>query len=249
MDWKLFASTFALVFLAELGDKTQLTALAASSGAKSPWSVFAGASLALVTSTLIAVLVGTALTKAFPDRILKLVAGGLFLVFGTVLIIQNIKPSAEAETSLLKIKPGVLTGFVLDRAKEFERASHEDYRSAAERVTIPELKELLLSIAAEESEHLATLDGQVAPEQRQDFARSESVVECPECVKVGDEGGDEAVLRSAIGHERSTAEFYSKLADVVHIPAMKPFFQNLSLSERKHLELLENFANQRGWDL
>jgi rubrerythrin len=247
MDWKLFFSTFVLVFIAELGDKTQLTALAASSGAKSPWSVFAGASLALVTSTLIAVLVGTALTKAFPDRILKLVAGGLFLLFGAILIVQNAKPSSEPEAQQMTITTGALTSFVLDRAKEFEKASYEDYLAAAEKVNHPELKALLLSIANDESNHIVRLEGRESADEV--FTESDTTLECPEFVRVNEDDGDEQILRNAIAHERSTAEFYSKLSATVHIPALKPLFQNLSLSERQHLEQLKNFAEQRGWNL
>ena len=59
MDPKLFLTVFGTVFLAELGDKTQLAALtrtAAADGSK--WTVFFAASAALVVSTLVAVLIG-----------------------------------------------------------------------------------------------------------------------------------------------------------------------------------------------
>ncbi len=245
MDWKLFAGTFALVFLAELGDKTQLTALAASSGAKSPWSVFAGASLALVLSTLIAVLVGTGLTKVLPDRYLKLAAGVLFLIFGAVLILRNFKPAPEAEEAKWEIKPGFLASFVMERAREFEEASHTGYAEAAKCAQMPELQALFRSLAEEESAHLKTLDA--GGTEAGEFTATETTLVCPANVSYSEEGGDRAAVLSAIAHERMTAEFYGKLGDVVHIHSLKPLFYSLASAEKLHLERLENFAKEKGW--
>jgi len=76
-------SIFLVVFLAELGDKTQLaTLLFAADGQSSPWGVFLAASGALVLSTLIAVLVGGQLSAYIPPRLLKFTAGIGFLVIG-----------------------------------------------------------------------------------------------------------------------------------------------------------------------
>jgi putative Ca2+/H+ antiporter (TMEM165/GDT1 family) len=85
MDWKLFASTFAAIFLAELGDKTQLATLSlASSGSR--WVVFAGSALALVASSAIAVLGGEALARLVPPHWIKRFAGALFVVLGVAMI-------------------------------------------------------------------------------------------------------------------------------------------------------------------
>jgi putative Ca2+/H+ antiporter (TMEM165/GDT1 family) len=81
MDWKLFASTFAAIFLAELGDKTQLATLTLASGG-SRWVVFGGAALALVASTAIAVLAGEAVSRVIPPIWIRRGAGALFLVLG-----------------------------------------------------------------------------------------------------------------------------------------------------------------------
>ena len=78
-------TTFALIFLAELGDKTQLAVLAMASR-NNPWAVLIGASAALVASTVLAVVLGYALRKLLPEsstRILHYIAGGLFLIVGT----------------------------------------------------------------------------------------------------------------------------------------------------------------------
>jgi putative Ca2+/H+ antiporter (TMEM165/GDT1 family) len=78
-----FISVFASVFLAELGDKTQLaTMLFASRSNLTPMSVFLAAALALVVSTGIAVLVGTAAQQYLIKVPLKLIAGVLFIIIG-----------------------------------------------------------------------------------------------------------------------------------------------------------------------
>ena len=47
MDWRVFAATFAALFVAELGDKTQLAVITLTSKHQNPWSVFLGATAAL----------------------------------------------------------------------------------------------------------------------------------------------------------------------------------------------------------
>ena len=89
--WKIAFSTFALVFVAELGDKTQLAALALSADSNRPWAVFLGASAALVLSSGIAVILGTVLHRVMPEGMTKIIqyaAGALFLVAGVVTIVR-----------------------------------------------------------------------------------------------------------------------------------------------------------------
>ncbi len=82
MDWKLAATTFATVFLAELGDKTQLATLSFSTSGNSRWAVFAGSASALVLSSLIAVMVGEGLARVIDPKTLQRVAGVSFFVIG-----------------------------------------------------------------------------------------------------------------------------------------------------------------------
>ena len=87
MDPKLFASTFALVFLAELGDKTQLAVLSQTGTHGGKWTVFAAATLALALATAIGVLAGDLIRRWVPDeRYVKIAGGALFLVFGALLL-------------------------------------------------------------------------------------------------------------------------------------------------------------------
>jgi putative Ca2+/H+ antiporter (TMEM165/GDT1 family) len=82
MDWKVFLTTFGTIFLAELGDKTQLAAIMMTSKTKLPLSVFMGASLALCLVTLVGVLLGEGLIAVIPQNILKKVAALAFVVIG-----------------------------------------------------------------------------------------------------------------------------------------------------------------------
>jgi len=86
VDWKLFSSTFVAIFLAEMGDKTQLATLSAASGGASRWVVFAASALALVLTSAIAVAAGEGLSRVVPALWTKRAAGALFIVLGLLLL-------------------------------------------------------------------------------------------------------------------------------------------------------------------
>ena len=89
-----FLTIFASVFLAELGDKTQLaTALFAGEGDRPKWLVFLASSAALVTSTALATLAGSLLHGLFNGPWLRLAAGGGFIVIGTLIVWSALKPA------------------------------------------------------------------------------------------------------------------------------------------------------------
>jgi Ca2+/H+ antiporter, TMEM165/GDT1 family len=77
-----FIQTFVAIFLAELGDKTQLATLSLATGATSRWVIFAGSALALVASSAIAVLAGDAVTRVVPPIWMSRAAGLLFIAIG-----------------------------------------------------------------------------------------------------------------------------------------------------------------------
>jgi putative Ca2+/H+ antiporter (TMEM165/GDT1 family) len=77
-----FITTFTTVFLAELGDKTQLAALLLSAQSGKPGVVFIGASLALICSSLVGVLLGRWLAKLMPPQQLERLAGILMVALG-----------------------------------------------------------------------------------------------------------------------------------------------------------------------
>ncbi len=82
MDWKLFGSTFLAVFLAEMGDKTQLATLSFAASGSSRWLVFAASATALVATSAIAVIAGEAVARHVPPVWIKRAAGALFIVLG-----------------------------------------------------------------------------------------------------------------------------------------------------------------------
>jgi len=91
MDWRLLLTTFGSVFLAELGDKTQLATLCFAAGKNTLVPVFIGSSLALVTSSLLACLLGSTLIKILPIRWVHLGAGVIFIVLGALLVVRNLR--------------------------------------------------------------------------------------------------------------------------------------------------------------
>ena len=87
----LLLTTFITVFLAEMGDKTQLTTITLSSSTNKPVAVFFGSSLALILATLLGTLAGDSIANLIPDFILKLLSGILFLCIGINLLAQSNK--------------------------------------------------------------------------------------------------------------------------------------------------------------
>nr|AUG32665.1 hypothetical protein PLO_688 [Paulinella longichromatophora] len=94
MQLPLLASTFITVFLAELGDKTQLATVALSGTSDKPVAVFIGSSLALVLASLLGAAAGGSLANIIPTDILRLVAALGFLIIGTRLL----TPSSQVES-------------------------------------------------------------------------------------------------------------------------------------------------------
>jgi putative Ca2+/H+ antiporter (TMEM165/GDT1 family) len=88
MPKSVFWATFITVFLAELGDKTQLAAMAATAKSGEIWTVFVAASLALIVATLLGVLVGGALFKHVPPHLIKYFAGFAFIAVGVWMIVR-----------------------------------------------------------------------------------------------------------------------------------------------------------------
>lgn len=83
IDWRIFFTIFATVFIAELGDKTQLaTMLFAADKDVSKWMVFLAASTALIVASAIGVLAGSILSNYIDERILSYIAGVGFIVIG-----------------------------------------------------------------------------------------------------------------------------------------------------------------------
>ena len=96
MDLSLLISTFLTVFLAELGDKTQLATVALSGTSERPLAVFLGSSSALVLASLLGAMAGGSIASLIPTEWLQLVAAVGFLIIGSQLLLRrNSDESAE----------------------------------------------------------------------------------------------------------------------------------------------------------
>jgi putative Ca2+/H+ antiporter (TMEM165/GDT1 family) len=91
MDWRLLGSTFAVIFLAEMGDKTQLAAMTLAAESRRPWPVFLGASLALTLVSGLGVAFGAIAAHYVPLAWIKRGAGVLFLVIGTLILVESFR--------------------------------------------------------------------------------------------------------------------------------------------------------------
>jgi putative Ca2+/H+ antiporter (TMEM165/GDT1 family) len=86
MTFKTFLTTFGLIFLAEMGDKTQLAAITMAAQTKQPVAVFLGASLALVAVSLIGVALGSVLANYINAEYLQRAAAIAFIVIGGLML-------------------------------------------------------------------------------------------------------------------------------------------------------------------
>jgi putative Ca2+/H+ antiporter (TMEM165/GDT1 family) len=84
-DWKAFGSTLGLLFVAELGDKTQLAVLSMAGKSDAPWSVFAGGAAALILVTAIGVIGGQGICRLIPERLLLSISAIAFIVMGLLM--------------------------------------------------------------------------------------------------------------------------------------------------------------------
>ena len=91
MDIKLLITTFGMIFLAELGDKTQLATFCLSADSNCRLSVFIGSAVALVLSSLIAVLFGEAIGRIIPLVYIKAAAGIFFIAVGAFTLFSAAK--------------------------------------------------------------------------------------------------------------------------------------------------------------
>lgn len=88
MNWKVMALTFGLLFLAEIGDKTQLAVLTLTAQYKSPFAVFVGASLALILVTVIGVVLGETISRYVPVMYIQIISGFFFVAMGLFILWQ-----------------------------------------------------------------------------------------------------------------------------------------------------------------
>jgi putative Ca2+/H+ antiporter (TMEM165/GDT1 family) len=86
MEWKLLGSTFLLLFIAELGDKTQLAVITLTADSNKPVIIFLGAVLALALVTLLGVVLGGVVTRFVPIEWVSKGAAVAFIGIGVLML-------------------------------------------------------------------------------------------------------------------------------------------------------------------
>jgi len=86
MDLRVLFTTFGIIFLAEMGDKTQLAAMTMAAQTKRPWAVFIGASVALAAVSGLGVIVGSVIGDYVPLIWVKRIAAVAFIAIGVLML-------------------------------------------------------------------------------------------------------------------------------------------------------------------
>lgn len=89
MDWRTLLTTFGVIFLAEIGDKTQLAAMTMSAQTKRPWAVFLGSAIALVAVSAIGVAAGSVIGNYIPIVWIKRAAALAFIIIGVLILFDK----------------------------------------------------------------------------------------------------------------------------------------------------------------
>ena len=103
MILSLLISTFITIFIAELGDKTQLATLTMSGTSNKPLAVFLGSSIALISASLIGALAGGSISNFLPEIILKSIAALTFFILG-IRLLKNSISSNKNDNKVRDIK-------------------------------------------------------------------------------------------------------------------------------------------------
>ena len=240
MNWPLFFSTFALIFLAELGDKTQLAVMSQSASSSSKWTVFAAGAIALTASTAIGVLAGDLIRRFVPDdRYIKCVGGVLFVVFGCLMLREVFMPAAGA-VEVAPRKASRVTEwvgrFVIQQAAMFEKAAFEDYEALAEQSSDPREKAVFQRLAREERWHHEAMLGAMQAGGGKDIEVTADMAEGLPTVDelMQDAAKASKVVEHAIEHEKAMAKFYLTLARQSALPRLRETFSALAVAEDNH---------------
>jgi putative Ca2+/H+ antiporter (TMEM165/GDT1 family) len=89
MDWRVLLTTFGVIFLAEMGDKTQLAAMTMAAQTQRPWTVLIGASLALACVSALGVAAGALLGEYLPLEWIRRAAAVAFIVIGVLILFDK----------------------------------------------------------------------------------------------------------------------------------------------------------------
>ena len=100
MDLKLLGLSFITVFLAEIGDKSQLAAIALGGSSQNPRAVFFGSTVALILASFLGVITGGSVARFLPENVLKIIAATGFLIMALRLLLPNSNEEESAAEDL-----------------------------------------------------------------------------------------------------------------------------------------------------
>ncbi|MGI6356000.1 MAG: TMEM165/GDT1 family protein [Lentisphaerae bacterium] len=262
MDWKTLLLSFSIVFLAELGDKTQLTALTlTTSRGGGAWAVFIGASLALVCTTAIAVLCGSLLTRFLPEKLLHLGSAILFIIIGVALLTnmawRNGQTAAKTEADGVapvqpetsSVKPALLKSLIIRRATAYERDLAADIDQQLQSMAPGPSQELLRQLAAAHRQHgqdIAAMADMTPADDQQHAEEIHGMLEKLQACSCLD---DHEPMQNIIRRQEAAAEFYIALAQIVDLHEVRDLLRRLAAHELSLAEKLCTAFHQSAPDL
>jgi Ca2+/H+ antiporter, TMEM165/GDT1 family len=245
MNLRILFASFCLIFLAELGDKTQLTALAFSTSSRSPWSVFLGTSLALICTTALAVVCGEALSRWVPAKVLHLASAVMFVLVGLILLV-NLARKAPAEEAAPAAPSGAVPGaaarplssFVGRQAVALEEDLATFIHENAPKVTNPDLRRALDRLEDKHRAHAAALadigrqtDAGRLAEMDADLARGDAEGLLTALRQAGQGLPADATFERIIRRQEAAAEFYIALAQLIRFHDARDVLRALAMEE------------------
>ena len=271
MNIKILLASFALVFVAELGDKTQLTALAFTTASRSPWMVFLGTSLALICTTALAVLLGEMLSRVLPVHVLHIASGVMFVLMGLILLVNVARKvqapleavkSEKSEAAIQSQPRRTIFSLVTRQATAFEEEIIDYLEGVANLLPDAADRQTVLSIIGEDRRHrdsLSTLKHQHAPALesnneeipaadlevlRTRTPKAGSLPAINKAAGVEEPAGMAQVLWAAVASEEALAEFYLSLSRMAKIHAVRDAFRLLARDDLRHAETLCDLAEK-----
>lgn len=258
MDWKTLLLSFSIVFLAELGDKTQLTALAlTTSRGGGTWAVFIGASLALISTTALAVLCGSFLSRFLPERYLHLVSAVLFIVMGVALLVSMVwkstakaaepVPSATAAVvGKASRRPSLREGLLIRQLAAFERRLAADIDKQIADMPDCACREALATMAAAHRGHRQAIVA-MSEQARLEEPASERAGEISGMVDKLSQCAEkiQEPLEAIIRKQEAAAEFYVAMAQLVSQHQLRDELRRLAGEELRMAEQLCTLVNHQ----
>lgn len=250
VNWQLFFSTFVLVFLAEMGDKTQMTVLCQTATTSSKWTVFAAGALALTAATAIGVLAGSVLRRYVPDvRWIRCAGGTLFLIFGALMLVQVFQSRrAEAAKNPVekKIAEEWLGHSIIQQTEILERFSFSDYASLAVTSLDPEEKDVFTQLEKEEQWHHESMLCAMASGIEKDIPFTQKMAarlpKPSEVISMACRAKDS--ISQAISNEYAMAHYYRVLSENVTEKRLRETFDGLAVAEENHARRLEGLKKK-----